>query len=226
MFRRLLFVSFMMGAIGVPYLLSSSSNIWNSVKSKFSSSTDGASAATSDVDADVAAVSPQPPTGIAGTPQAEFLRRPSKPKDIEGAPAQNLAEILHFNGTPDWVMQRWPRVTTGLAHPDLQGYRVPLVTGTAPDDLAGSLTYYFDGSRRVEYITFHGVTGDPRKLIALVMRQYGLKPEKTEDPSLSLFLMKWNGKPISELRIQTARVLRADQPNLRYRVDLALKRPT
>ncbi len=226
MFRRLLFLSFMSGAIGVPYLLSSSSNIWTSVKSKFSSSDDGGGANTPDTDAALAATEAQQPAGLAGTPQAQFLQRPAKPKDIEGAPAQNLAEILHFNGTPDWVVQRWPRVTTGLAHPELQGYRVPLVTGTAEDDLAGSLTYYFDGNSRVEYITFHGVTGDPRKIIALVMRNYGFQPERTDDPRLTLYMVKWNGKPVSELRIETARVLRADQPNLRYRVDLALKRPT
>jgi hypothetical protein len=38
-------------------------------------------------------------------------------------------------------------------------------------------------------------------------------------------MVKWNGKPISELRVQTARVLRADQRNLSYKVDLAMKRP-
>ncbi len=109
-------------------------------------------------------------------------------------------------------MARWPRVTTGLAQPDLQGYRVPLVTGTAESDLAGSLTYYFDNQQQVKFITFHGVTGDPRKIVGLVVQKYGFRPEQTDDPSLGMYLVKWNGKPISELRVQTARVLRADQP--------------
>ena len=57
------------------------------------------------------------------------------------------------------------------------------------------------------------------------MQKYGFKPEQTDDPSLALFMVKWNGKPISELRIRPARVLRADQPHARYQVYLAMRRP-
>jgi hypothetical protein len=102
---------------------------------------------------------------------------------------------------------------------------VPLVTGTGVDDLAGSLTYYFGADRSVQYITFHGVTGDPRKLVNHVVQKYGFQPQRTDDPGLAVYMVKWNGKPISELRVQTARVLRADQRNLSYKVDLAMKRP-
>jgi uncharacterized protein DUF6690 len=136
-----------------------------------------------------------------------------------------LGEVLQFNGTPSWVMARWPRVTASLAELDLQGYRVPLVTGTGEDDLAGSLTYYFDKEQHVAYINFHGTTGDPRKLVSLVMSRYSFVRQSTDDPSLALYQVKWNGKPLSELRIRTARVLRADQPHARYEVDLAMKRP-
>lgn len=225
MFRKLLFISFMMGAIGVPYLLSSSSDMWSNVKSKFQSgdkskSTAKASQGSSNFGDSSAAGGAAQSASLPGFPGP-----PAKPKNIEGYPVHDLAEVLRFDGTPDWVMARWPRVSTGLAQPDLQGYRVPLVTGTGQDDLAGSLTYYFDGDQRLKFITFHGATGDPRKLVALVVGRYGFKPEESQDPSLSLFMVKWNGKPLSELRIRTARVLRADQPNTRYHVDLALARP-
>ena len=49
-----------------------------------------------------------------------------------------------------------------LAELDVQGYRVPLVTGTSRDDLAGSLTYYFDKTHHVTHIHFRGTTGDPQ----------------------------------------------------------------
>ena len=122
-------------------------------------------------------------------------------------------------------MARWPRVTSGLAELDLQGYRVPLVTGTAEDDLAGSLTYYFDKNQHVAFINFKGTTGNPRKLISLVMSRYRFLPQKTDDPGLALYQVKWNGQPQSELRIRTARVVRANQPHARYEIDLAMKRP-
>ena len=222
MFRRLIFLSIMTGAVGIPYAMSSSSSWWNSVKSKFQSSDDAKPAA--------AASGTAPSFGTSSVPADDSampgLAPPTtKPKNLEGPPVHNLAEVLHFQTTPAVVMARWPRVTTGLAQPGLQGYRVPLVTGTAEDDLAGSLTYYFDGDQLLKYITFHGATGNPHKLVNLVVQRYGFKPEESRDPGLTLFLVKWNGKPMSELRIRTARVIRADQPHTRYHVDLALKRP-
>jgi hypothetical protein len=220
MLKRLFFLSFMIGAVGVPYLLSSSSEWWGSFKGRFTASGDpkNQAAGTS------VATSPQVSGALAGMP-ASALASPRKAQSIEGSAVQNLAEVLHFDATPGWVMARWPRVTAGLAELELQGYRVPLVTGTAENDLAGSLTYYFDKEQRVKFITFHGATGDPRKLVALVMQKYSFRPEPTKDPSLSLYLVKWNGKPMSELRIRTASVVRADQPHARYQVDLAMKRP-
>ncbi len=61
--------------------------------------------------------------------------------------------MLRFDVTVEWVMQRWPRVSTGLPYLQLQGYRVPLVTGTKVADLAGSLTYYFNARQQVQRIT-------------------------------------------------------------------------
>lgn len=224
MLKRFFFLSFMMGMVGVPYVLSSSSEWWKSLTSRFSSS------AASDK-------APSPGDGLAPgghSPgyltaieqgRAAQVGSTSTNRHIEGAPAKNLEEVLQFEGSPAWVMARWPRVTAGLAELDLQGYRVPLVSGTGQDDLAGSLTYYFNKSQKIERIIFHGTTGDPRKLITLVTSKFSFLHEPTSDPSLSLFQAKWHGKPHSELRIRPARVLRADQPNARYEVDLAMKRP-
>jgi hypothetical protein len=225
--KRLFFLSIAMGAIGVPYLLSSSSEMWTNFKARFRD--DGQKQSSPN---QAAAPGSSPQQQLPLTPvespfdqATDYAHSPAKRKAIEGLPTQDLSEVLNFGGTPAWVTARWPRVTTGLAQPDLQGYRVPLVTGKTESDLAGSLTYYFDAQQQVKFITFHGVTGDPRKLVALVMQKYGFKPEPTDDPSTSLYLVKWNGKPMSELVVRTARVLRADQPNTRYSVDLALKRP-
>ena len=221
--KRMFFLSFIASAIGVPYLLSSSGELLSSVKSKFTSSASSeapppakteTAAAADPLHPEFGAVAPRPGFDLSG-----------KPKPIEGVEAQDLAQVINFDGTPGWVMVRWPRVTSGLAQLDLQGYRVPLVTGTDENDLAGSLTYYFDKEQHVKFITFQGATGDPRKLIELVTRKYNFKPEQTGDPGLSLYLVKWNGRPMSELRIRPSRVLRADQPNARFHIELAMMRP-
>jgi hypothetical protein len=220
MFKRLLFLLVMMAVVGLPYLATSSSN-W---LSSFGLGSSG-SAANAKASATGTQGGSQTAAGLArdGATKTDPFGKPTGP--IEGFSAHDLGEVLQFGGTPAWVMTRWPRVTAGLAELDLQGYRVPLVTGTAQDDLAGSLTYYFDKNQRIEFINFHGTTGDPRKLIALVTSRYSFLRQTTGDPGLTLYQVKWNGKALSELRVRPARVLRADQPYARYEVDLAMKRP-
>lgn len=218
MIRRVFMITTLASAVGVPYMLSSASGWWTSAKSRLSQMSIGSTTAETQP-ADSAA------ENTYAMLDAPTLPTTRKATPIEGYGTYDLAEVLNFDGSPGWVMSRWPRVTVGLAELDMQGYRVPLVTGTGQDDLAGSLTYYFDAKQHVKLIHFSGTTGNPQKLVGLVMSRYGLQPQSTPDPSLMLYQRKWNGKPVSELQVRTARVVRADQPYSRFRVELALKRP-
>lgn len=142
---------------------------------------------------------------------------------LVGSPVADLGEVLRFDISPQWVMGRWSRVSTVLAEQDMEGLRVPLVSGTHLDDLAGSLTYYFDKQHRVRRIAFHGYTGDERKVAALVSQRYKLEP--TQSLLAGLYLAKWNGAPTSALRVSLAPVVRADSPNTRLEVMLEINRP-
>jgi hypothetical protein len=145
---------------------------------------------------------------------------------LEGLPVADLAEVFQFQATPEWIMQRWPRVSTGLAQLQLQGYRVPLVTGTAETDLAGSLTYYFNAQQQLQQIDFHGSTGDARKLVGLLTGRYHLVRRLTNDPGLAVYeAVNSNGQRTSSLWIHAAPVIRASQPRQRFDVQLALQRP-
>ena len=95
--------------------------------------------------------------------------------------------MLRFDVTASWVMQHWPRVSTGLPYLQLQGYRVALVTGTRVTDLAGSLTYYFNAQQQVQRITFRGTTGDPSVLVALLAGRYGFARRVMNDPGVVLY---------------------------------------
>jgi hypothetical protein len=220
MLKRFLFFTVMVGMVGLPYLASTGGEWWNSISSRFSSGGGETKPA-----AKGAPTGGTAPAFAAVDRKTPIVDATVAPRQLEGSAAQDLGQVLQFDGTPEWVMARWPRVTAGLAELDLQGYRVPLVSGTSQDDLAGSLTYYFDKNQRMARIVFHGTTGDPRKLIGLVTSRYSFVQQQTNDPSLSLFQVKWNGKPLSELRIRPARVVRADQPHARFEIDLAMKRP-
>jgi hypothetical protein len=213
MIKRSFFLIIMIVAFGLPYLLTSSSEWWNALTSHRGG----------EEDAKTAALAAGGHTGKGA--RGGVKDGTTKPLPPEGYDTRDLADVIRFDGTPAWVVARWPRVTAGLAELDLQGYRVPLVTGTHDDDLAGSLTYYFDKDQKVAFISFHGTTGDPRKIVMLVTSRFNMTPQACNDPGLALYQIKWHGKPQSELRIRPARVVRADQPRARYEVDLAMKRP-
>ena len=97
------------------------------------------------------------------------------------------------------------------------------MTGTQFDDLAGSLTYYFDSQHQLRRITFHGVTGDERKLVAFVSQVYDMQPDS--ELAGSLHVARWNGQPTSVLRIALAPIIRSQRPHSRLEILLELNRP-
>ena len=219
--RHLLFVLVLFAAAVVPYLANSSAAKW------FSGAT-GTNAADP-------AKPPVPgkndPAGVANSvasPQtrtAGFGGRPGTPDShLDGGPVKDLAEVLRFDISPRWVMQRWPRVSAAVStsEPTMQGYRVPVVTGTRPDDIAGSLTYYFTDQQHVRRLAFQGTTGDPRRLIELVTTKYELRPQPPAQPGELLYQVRWNNEARSEMLIKPDRVFRADAPYGRYEVTLEI----
>ncbi len=141
-------------------------------------------------------------------------------------PTPSMAEAFNFDVTIDWVMHRWPRVSTGLAQVQLQGYRVPLITGTGPTDLAGSLTYYFNNHQQVGRITFHGVTGDASALVALLSSRYQFTRRLTNDAGMILYeAVDASNQSLGEARIRSSSVINANQPRSRFVVDLTMNRP-
>lgn len=144
---------------------------------------------------------------------------------LEGPPAPGMAEVLRFDISPAWVLQRWPRVSTDLAHLQLHGYRVPLVTGTSVTDIAGSLTYYFNTAQQVQQITMRGTTGDPRAIINFLTSSYGYVRRPCNDPGRLVYeTVNSGGKTIGTMIIQSAPVVRADRPFQRYALDLSMNR--
>ena len=136
----------------------------------------------------------------------------------------DLSQVLQFNITPSWIMERWSRVSTVHTETGLEGFRVALVTGTKLEDVTGSLTYYFDAQQQLRRITLKGLTGDDRQLVHHVSQQFNLRSE----PALGAgtHVARWNGKPTSLLRITHAPVLRSKRPHERLEIMLELNRPS
>ncbi|MGQ9576793.1 MAG: DUF6690 family protein [Thermoguttaceae bacterium] len=147
----------------------------------------------------------------------------AKRRPAGGSGYDELAEVLRFDVSPGWIMDRWPWVSAGLADLGLQGYRVPLLTGTGQDALAGALTYYFNARQQVQRITLQGTTGEPAGLVALLVRRFRFGRRLTNDPGIIRYeVAEPKGPPKSYLEI---RVAKPTDPARRYEVNLAIERP-
>lgn len=149
------------------------------------------------------------------------LAVPPKSAPAVAAPVP-LEEALSFNLTPEYVAARWPRVSTVLGDPGSMGLRVALVSGTRPDDVAGSLTYYFDDRHRLKRITLVGVTGDETRLVRFAMTRFGLQP--VASLAAGLYAAGDPAKPTSRLEVKHLPVVRGEATNARAEVALDVVR--
>lgn len=210
----------MLAAVGGPVSYYSASDVVSAVqKNWLSGSADTAPQPfSSDPNASITA-----PVALPSDEQHVLGQNTSR---VQSAPMPSLDEVLRFDVTVDWVMRRWPRVSTGLPHLRLHGCRVPLVTGTAIGDVAGSLTYFFNARQQVQRITFRGTTGDPRVLIGLVTGRYHFAHRLTNDPGVALYeAVDSNNQPVGVLKIRSASVIKSNRPYTRFEVDLVIDRP-
>jgi hypothetical protein len=142
---------------------------------------------------------------------------------LVGGPVHDLREVLRFDISPDWVTAKFARVTTVLAETDLEGLRVPLVTGIGPTDLAGSITYYFDYSGKLQRVMLHGFTGDVSRIVETMTQHYGLQAEASLDAGV--YTRRWNGQPVHFLRLTRAPVVYSDALHHKFTVYLELNQP-
>ena len=147
-------------------------------------------------------LSRQSASGTGSDSLADVLPASAAAAAVPPAPLCDLKSALSFDVTPQWVSATWPGATSAAGDPNYAGLRVPLVSGMMPDDVAGTLTYYFDESQRVQRITFAGSTRDARRIVSLVTSRYGLAPQPTREAGL--YQTQWNGQPISTLVIAHA----------------------
>ncbi len=153
-----------------------------------------------------------------GVPSLQNLQQ--QPTSIGGGEVHDLREVLRFDITPQWLPQRFSRVTTVLSNVQFDGLRVPLMTGTRPTDLAGTLTYYFDSSQALRRIQLHGLTGDAAQLNQLMVQYYGLKPEQSLGGQL--FTTRWNNRVVNVLHISPAPIIYSGADHSKYIVFLEL----
>jgi len=143
---------------------------------------------------------------------------------VGGGTVNDLREVLRFDIVPGWLPQRFARVSTVTSNVQMDGLRVPLITGIQPNDIAGTLTYFFDASKSLKRIQLHGLTGDPSKLANLMVQFYQLAPEQSLGGQL--FTTRWNNRITSVMQISPAPIMYAGADHSKYILFLELNQPT
>lgn len=143
---------------------------------------------------------------------------------LAGGPIADFRDVLRFDITPNWVNQRFARVTTVLSDLNLEGMRVPIVTGTRANDIAGTVTYYFRHDGRLQRVAMHGFTGDPSRMIETMTTHYRMQPRPSLDSGV--YTIDWNGRPSSVLKVTRAPVMYADADRNQHTVFLELNQPS
>ena len=137
------------------------------------------------------------------------------------APPVGVEEAFRFEILPQWVVARFASVSTVAGDPKQLGMRVAIVSGTRSDDLAGSLTYYFDQHHQLQRITFTGRTGDARRLLAAVVPANGLRSLPTT--GAAHYVAGDSKKPTSQVTVNYLPVMPA-QSSARMEVAVDLRR--
>ncbi|MDB4777972.1 hypothetical protein OAG68_00785 [bacterium] len=168
------------------------------------------------------------PASFAGYPSKVVLPGTANSPDFAAAPMEflpttNLAEIIRFDINPDWIKQRWPRVSMTPQDDNLHGMRVALVTGTNPSDLHGSLTYHFDRNQSLQRVSFQGWTGDASRLVNLLTQQYDFKQKPSH--LAGLYASSSWGREKGALLMQHPDVIRSDTPTQQMGIVLEINNP-
>jgi hypothetical protein len=211
--KPLIIASLVGASIGVPYLTSRSKSGDNTTATR---PTPNATAPAATAPALLGESATAPATGPIAAPAAASITPTPRSPSAEQA--------LQFNVTKEWVYRNFDRKSTGPTDLGLFAIRVPFVSGTQSASLAGSLTYYFNTQEQVEHISFRGRTGDPSRLVRLLMQKYQFQPAPSQ-PGEYVYQVSDRGGIYSELRTRPEPVVATARSHGAHSVELELARP-
>lgn len=228
--RFVLFVFVLASAFGLPYLLmqdnlsQTATDLWDTIKAKVAAgrgnnegaldSLDGGSSFNQDLTArKVAKMRELAKANIENPEQMPY---------VGGPQVDSPGELFRFDVTPNWIIQNWARVTR-LKLDGLDMFRVPVMTGTDPHDIVGSITYSFSVSRQLQRVQFDGSSSDPSVLAQAVARYYGLTAKQAIGGTV--YSSEHEGQTHSLILVHYGTAIRKDDTRRSHEISIELNRP-
>lgn len=230
--RPLMLASLLGASVGVPYVVSNTTQGPSTgaavagaaapaaQKSSWPSFSFGGSGANAPTAPPLAGNHQYPMTNY---PSTTYIAAAANPP-VEPVHYHTIQQVFRFDVTKEWVYQNFDRKSTGLGDPGMFGVRVALVTGTQMTDLAGALTYYFDGQGQVQHISFRGRTADTTPLVQFLAQTYRFQRMEAP-PGEQLFQVREGSSVFSEMRTRPESVLLETTPHGSFGVVVELGRP-
>ncbi len=156
------------------------------------------------------------------SPLAIQLEEAMRRFHAEGGQISSFNRIFQCGAPRSWVQRTYDDASRTMDQ-QREGLRVTLVTGDKLEDLAGSLTYWFDRQGRVERITFQGVTGNPAKLVSFAHRSHKMVARGCERDAI--FVRDGKNGPLHLLHISRLPFVNVQTQYGRYEVTLELNQP-
>ena len=156
------------------------------------------------------------------SPLAVQLEEATRRFHADGGQISSFNRIFQCGAPRSWVQRTYDDASRTMDQ-QREGLRVTLVTGDRLEDLAGSLTYWFDRQGRVERIRFQGVTGNPAKLVSFANRSHKMVARGCERDAI--FVRDGKNGPLHLLHISRLPFVNVQTQFGRYEVTLELNRP-
>ena len=156
------------------------------------------------------------------SPLAIQLEEAMRRFHAEGGQISSFNKIFQCGAPRSWVQRTYDDASRTMDQ-QREGLRVTLVTGEKLEDLAGSLTYWFDRQGQVERITFQGVTGNPAKLVSFAHRSHKMVARRCERDAI--FVRDGKNGPLHLLHISRLPFVNVQTQYGRYEITLELNQP-
>lgn len=156
------------------------------------------------------------------SPLAKQVDQAVKKFHGDGGRISDFNKIFQCGAPRSWVQRTYGDASRTVDADQQSGLRVTLVTGNELEDLAGSLTYWFDRQGKVQRIQFRGVTGNPAKLASFARRSQKMVPRARQQDAL--FVRTSTKGTQHLLRISRPAVVDVSTLYGRYNISLELNR--
>jgi hypothetical protein len=158
----------------------------------------------------VTASPPNPDSRQRGEPSAlETQASPTTP----GPATIDLRAWLRWELPRGYLLWQHPNAAIVPTERNLVGYRIPFTTGLQPQDLTGTLTYFYDAKDQLQRMELSAASINPWPMTQWLVPQFRLQPIASQHPNLRLAILENRDKPQSLLAVATGNSPSASPPH-------------